>query len=165
MQLIAKKIFYRQMVLDWEQPTLASNGTPYVDEFAVAPDYSDAWEVFNNAGNIVAGNWANLDFKFYTKKAINVTAIKLRDGTHDGDSYATDGGVFYYSDDGGTTWVEFGRFSKTLSSSTLTSFATTVSGYHQTYRILLNSAGIYPNGNRHVNISGIRITAKYEDYI
>ena len=164
MNILSREIFYREMVLDWNQPTLTWNGTPYVDELAVSP-YGNAWEVFNNAGNIVAGNWQNLDFVFYTKKAINVTAIALRDGVFDGDRWATNGGVFYYSDNGGASWVQFGSFSQGLSSSTLISFATTVSGYHQTYRILLNSAGTYPNGNRHVNISGIRITAKYEDYI
>ena len=147
----------------WTQPTLASNGTIGSSDVAVSDAVSgssSAYATFNGTSNLVASNWANIDFRIYVDEGIDVSAIGLKNGG----MYATTGGVFYVSDNG-SDWTEIGSFSQALSDSNYSDFNVSVTGYHKYYRILLNSAYSYGNGNRHVSCGGIRLTASHEETI
>lgn len=150
--------------VSWSQPVLSSNGTMGTSAVAITEAVagrSDAYKVFNGTiDDFGASNWKDLDFRIYVDVGINVSAISLRNGGH----YATTGGVFYISDNG-IDWTQVGTFSQALSDSSYSTFNVTVTGYHKYYRIFLNQARTYSNGNRHVSCSGIKLTATYQQTI
>ena len=149
--------YYKYNYSSWTQPVLSSNGSIGVSDLAILENVrneSNAYATFNGTSNYIASNWANIDFVIYSNNAINVTSISLKNGG----MYATYGGIFYTSDDG-VNWTQIGTFTQALSDSSYTSFSVNTSGYHNYYRILLNAANTYSNGNRHVSCGGIKLTA------
>lgn len=154
--------YYKYIISTYLQPTLTGNGVWGSSDTAVketvgniSTTYSGpVYGCFNGVNSVSANNWANLDFRFYSKIPLKITQIKLLQGVM---AQATKGGKFYYSKDD-SSWIQCGSFTgQPLNTSTYTTFNTSVDGYYNYYRILLDEAYTYSNGNRHVSCGGIKL--------
>ena len=136
----------------WEQPTLTSNGTWEIDDFAVRGMGSNTYLAFDGTNKYLNKTNKDAQIEIWVKKGIAIDAIWLRSS----DNCLPTRGTISYSDDG-INYIDCGTWSDTTTHGSGAMANSNNHDVHKYFRIICNSRCDFTSSN--ADISDIKLVS------